>query len=159
MVQLRNGDSIWVYYPTIKRSIRHSFMAVDTGNILNYGDVLALSLAEDYNVTKSEELSDQYVLDLQVKEDSIGYNKVKLYIDKKTLLPKKREYFSFSGDLIKVAEFSRIEQKNGVTTRVEQHISEPHTRRSASIVIQDFDVGEIANTYFNPKNLKNISGR
>jgi outer membrane lipoprotein-sorting protein len=112
---LKLGDVVWSYLPSVKKSIRVAGRSKFMGGDFENNDVLRLDLVEDYVPRIAEDLPDQYVLELEGKDLSLTYAKVKIWVDKATFQPSRQEYFTISGKLVKSASFSEIRRFDGVT--------------------------------------------
>lgn len=113
VVHLRKDYTIWTYYPTLKKNLKTSFQSIVLGSIISYGDIMGSELSYDYNVFKVEEDEEHFILTLNPKpENKEAYAKILIWINKKTFLPLKRQYFSLSNMLLKEAIFEEIKFNN-----------------------------------------------
>ena len=116
---LRVGDKILFYLGKINRTTEMSAKAAFSGSTLSEEDVLSAALGNYYDLEKVEKtkLNGQKVLKLFLKSRSkeTSYYRIESYINAKTLLPIKREYFSFSNQKIKEMEFIEIKKKGNKT--------------------------------------------
>lgn len=97
-------DAMWIYMPSASRPIRISPLQRLMGQASN-GDVARTSFSVDYNQQALDEDGDAYVLDLAAKDPSIAYNRVRLWVDKKTYEPRRADFYVVSGKLIKRATY------------------------------------------------------
>jgi outer membrane lipoprotein-sorting protein len=114
---LRQGDNLWVYMPSIKKAIRLASRDSFQGGDFNNADILRSNLAVDYSVKFSEEEKApdaQIVLDLVSKTPDTSYDKIRLWIDTKSALPVKGQYFAASGKLLRSATFTEVKEFHGV---------------------------------------------
>ena len=123
-VHLRKAGVIWTYYSTNKKVTKIGYQSVFMGSLLNYGDVMASELSVDYDVASMEATDEEYELVLKVKQGHEGYDKIALRIDRKTLLPIRRDYYALSGILLKSSEFKDIVFKDGSLVSMRQEFYE-----------------------------------
>ncbi|NLB64584.1 MAG: outer membrane lipoprotein-sorting protein [Fibrobacter sp.] len=114
---LMDDLGIWVLFPRTRNVIRLSAMQVLLGEVSN-GDVARLTFSTHYDakVVKCEEDGLCELL-LQVKKNQEGstYSQIKLWVNKKTLLPVKAEFYSTVGGekLLKTANYSQLKKISG----------------------------------------------
>lgn len=158
-VHLRKDEVIWSYYTTNHRLLKVAYQSIFMGSLLNYGDVLGTELSFDYYVVETEATEESYILTLNPREGQTGYAKVKVYIDKETMLPQKREYYAVSGILMKECEFRRIQMEEGFLQRMEQVFYEPLKEKESIVLYEEIQIlDNIPDTYFNEQNLKYFGG-
>ena len=97
-------DAMWIYMPSASRPIRISPMQRLMGQASN-GDVARTSFVVDYNPTAIDEDGDAWVLDLAAKDPTVAYNRVRLWVDKKSNEPRRADFYVVSGKLIKRATY------------------------------------------------------
>ncbi|MGZ8231154.1 MAG: outer membrane lipoprotein-sorting protein [Burkholderiales bacterium] len=105
---LRLGDNMWLYIPNVGKPVRITSLQSVTGGVFNNADILRVDYAEEYNVTGTTEEADAYVLDMKAKTGEVAYDRLKMWVDRKILLPTKIEAYAASGMLIKTLRFSEI---------------------------------------------------
>ena len=114
--QLRRGDIIWFYLGRINRTYETSAKASFEASTFTEEDLLSSSLGYFYKLGKIEEveLNGQKALELFLKSRSkkTAYYRIESFINRKTLLPIKRIYYSFSNQKIKVEKIIKIIKKN-----------------------------------------------
>jgi outer membrane lipoprotein-sorting protein len=105
---LRNGESLWVYLPNLKRATRIASRDNFQGGDFNNADVLRVNYAADYTGTlaASSDVPDTWLLELKAKNPDTAYDAIKLYMRKSDLQPVKGQYFGTSGQMIRSAEFT-----------------------------------------------------
>lgn len=106
---LKSGSDLWMYFSSIRRSIRiaarESFMGTDANNY----DLLELDLVNGYKiVSHSTEIVDGRKLiraELEAKPDTEGYARIVSYLDpeKKTII--KNDCYAISGTLLKTISY------------------------------------------------------
>ncbi len=153
---LRKGKVIWSYFTTNNKLMKMSYKAVFMNTLLNYGDVFSTELSADYDVVNIDESGDDYIINLRVKKGTEGYDKIIFTIDKKTYLPKKKEYYAVSGTLLKTSEFTKIDFEN---KKIEMKFYEPVKDRISIVVIDNIKIlKDIPEKYYNENYIKFISG-
>jgi outer membrane lipoprotein-sorting protein len=112
-VTLRLGDNMWLYIPDVGRPIRITSLQSVTGSVFNNADILRIDYTAEYNVEAAEEQSDAYLLSLKAKTGEVAYDKLKMWVDKKLLLPVTIEAYAASGLLLKTLHFSNVKDFGG----------------------------------------------
>jgi outer membrane lipoprotein-sorting protein len=112
-VTLRLGDNMWLYMPDVGRPIRITSLQSVTGSIFNNADILRIDYTAEYNVEAMEEQGDAYVLSLKAKTGEVAYDKLKMWVDKKALLPVTIECYAASGLLLKTLRFRDVKDFGG----------------------------------------------
>jgi outer membrane lipoprotein-sorting protein len=108
---LRNGDSMWIYRPKINKVIRISGRSNFSGSDFSNTDILSVGLAKDYQAkllgTEKYNGIDAYKLELLAKSEEVTYAKIIYWVDKATLIPLKRDFYTISGHLLKTLVLER----------------------------------------------------
>jgi outer membrane lipoprotein-sorting protein len=110
---LRLGDNMWLYIPEIGKPMRITSLQSVTGGVFNNADILRIDYTEEYAVEAAEEEKDRYLLKLKARTADVAYDKLKMWVDKKTTLPTVIECYAASGMLIKTLRFSDIKDFGG----------------------------------------------
>jgi outer membrane lipoprotein-sorting protein len=110
---LRIGDNMWLYIPDVGRPIRITSLQSVTGSVFNNADILRVDYSTEYNVESVDEQKDIYVLSLKAKTGEVAYDRLKMWVDKKLLLPVTIEAYAASGLLIKTLRFKDIKDFGG----------------------------------------------
>ncbi len=105
---LRLGDNMWLYIPNVGKPLRITSLQSVIGGIFNNSDILRLDYGVEYNAESISEEEETYHLDLKAKSPSVAYDRLKMTVDRKTLLPTTIECFAISGMLIKTLHYSKI---------------------------------------------------
>lgn len=112
---LRLGDNMWLYIPGVGKPIRITSLQSVVGGVFNNADILALDYSVEYNVEKVEDTGNQYILSLKARTAAVAYDRLKMCVDKATVLPVTIEAYAASGLLIKTLHFSDIKDfGNGI---------------------------------------------
>ncbi len=114
---LRLDENMWLYIPNVGKPIRITSLQSVVGGVFNNSDILRLDYAAEYFVEKMEELSDEeklsdekklsdkYVLHLKAKTRVVAYDRLKMWVDKETILPTKIECLTEASMLIKTIHY------------------------------------------------------
>jgi outer membrane lipoprotein-sorting protein len=102
---LRLGDNMWLYIPSVGKPIRITSLQSVIGGVFNNADIMRLDYSVEYNVEKLEEMKEEYLLDLKAKSAAVAYDKLKMSVDKKTVVPTQIECYAATGLLIKTLYF------------------------------------------------------
>ena len=98
---LRLNDNMWLYIPNVGKPIRITSLQSVVGGVFNNSDILRLDYSTEYEVANIKEEGDLYLLELKAKSNTIAYDSLKMWVDKKALVPTTIECFAASGMLIK----------------------------------------------------------
>jgi outer membrane lipoprotein-sorting protein len=102
---LRLGDNMWLYIPNVGKPVRITSLQSVVGGVFNNADIMRLDYNVEYNVQKIEDEKIEYVLDLKAKTTTVAYDRLKMWADKKTVVPSKIECYAATGLLIKTLYF------------------------------------------------------
>jgi len=102
---LRIGDNMWLYMPDVGRPIRVTSLQSVTGSVFNNADILRIDYTTEYSVETAEEQKDAYLLSLKAKTGEVAYDRLKMWVDKRLLLPVTIECYAASGMLLKTLHF------------------------------------------------------
>ena len=114
---LRIGENMWLYIPNVGRPIRITSMQSVTGGIFNNADIMRLDYNAEYNCEKIEKEEGHYLLHLKAKTRAVAYDRVKMWADRKKLLPTRIECYASSGMLIKTLYFKELKDFGGGIVR------------------------------------------
>ena len=106
---LRDGDNMWLYIPNVGKPLRITSLQSVVGGVFNNSDILRLDYTEEYNVISLANEKDKYILELKAKTNSVAYDRLKMWVEKKNLVPIKIEAYAASGLLIKTLHYSKIQ--------------------------------------------------
>ena len=84
---LRQGENMWLYIPNVGKPVRITSLQSVTGGVFNNADILRVDYTEEYDVTEATESGDSYLLDLKAKTGAVAYDRLKLTVDRQTVLP------------------------------------------------------------------------
>jgi outer membrane lipoprotein-sorting protein len=112
---LRLGDNMWLYIPNVGKAVRITSLQSVVGGVFNNADIMRLDFHVEYNVQHIEGNESEYILDLKAKTGAVAYDKLKMWVDKQTLVPTKVECYAATGLLIKTLYYKeRKPFDNGV---------------------------------------------
>src|SRR5687768_4504341 len=84
---LRLVDNMWLYIPSVGKPVRITSLQSVTGGVFNNADILRIDYGEEYDVTGMTDEAEAHVLDLKAKTGEVAYDKLKMWVDRKLLLP------------------------------------------------------------------------
>jgi len=105
---LRLGDNMWLFIPNIGKPIRITSLQSVIGGVFNNSDILRLDYSVEYDVKSYSTEKDSHILELKAKKNTVAYDRVKMWVDIKNLVPTKIEAYATSGLLIKTLHYSKI---------------------------------------------------
>jgi outer membrane lipoprotein-sorting protein len=111
---LRLGDNMWLYIPNVGKPVRITSLQSVVGGVFNNADIMRLDYNVEYNVQDMEDGKTEYVLNLKAKTGAVAYDKLKMWVDKKAVIPTKIECYAATGLLIKTLYFKQIKPFEGV---------------------------------------------
>lgn len=98
---LRLGDNMWLYIPNVGKPLRITSLQSVVGGVFNNSDILRLDYSAEYNAVSIAEEGDNYLLELKAKTGAVAYDRLKMWVDKKAVVPTTIECYAASGMLIK----------------------------------------------------------
>lgn len=102
---LRLGDNMWLYIPNVGKPVRITSLQSATGGVFNNADILRIDFSAEYSVETLTDTAGLYLFNLKAKSRSVAYDRLKLWADKKALLPTKIECLTEAQMLIKTLHF------------------------------------------------------
>lgn len=110
---LRLGENMWLYIPNVGKPVRITSLQSVVGGVFNNADILQLDYAAEYDVEKAEEIKEGYLLYLKAKTKTVAYDRLKIWADKKNVLPTKIECLTEANMLIKTLYFKEVKDFGG----------------------------------------------
>lgn len=154
---LRNAQDLWFYDPAAKSSVRISPQQRLLGQVSN-GDVMSSNFAKDYQsqLLGIESIRDAsktqrecYLLALESTNDRVTYPKIRYWVSTDHFYPIKGEFFSHSGQRLKVAYYRAFESVLGATRPTEVLILDAVDRKKVTRMRFDtFEHLDIADHWF-----------
>jgi len=111
---LRLGDNMWLYIPNVGKPVRITSLQSVVGGVFNNADIMRLDYNVEYNVQKIDDEKSEYVLDLKAKTTTVAYDKLKMWVEKKAVVPMKVECYAATGLLIKTLYFKERKSFEGI---------------------------------------------
>lgn len=115
-IMLMKGRDLWVFMPNVSQPIRLGLAQRLTGQVAN-GDLARANFMGDYTpkLLRVDKLDgeDYYVLDLLAVDRSVTYHRVLLWVNKSNYRPRKAEFYSLSGRLLKTSAYENFETMAG----------------------------------------------
>ena len=105
---LRLGDNMWLYIPNVGKPIRITSMQSVVGGVFNNADIMRLDYSVEYTATILEQNNSEYILDLKANTQTVAYDRLKMWVDKKNIMVTKVDCYTASGTLIKTLEFKNV---------------------------------------------------
>lgn len=105
---LRLGDNMWLYIPEVGKPLRITSLQSVVGGIFNNSDLMRLEFSTEYEVQDTVEQEGEYLLDLKARTDAVAYDRLKMRVDRKLLLPTVIEAYAASGLLVKTLRYRKI---------------------------------------------------
>ena len=102
---LRLDENMWFYIPNVGKPIRITSLQSVVGGVFNNSDILRLDYSAEYDVESMTEEGGQYLLHLKAKTNAIAYDRLKMWVDKKSIVPTTIECYASSGMLIKTIRY------------------------------------------------------
>ncbi|MCK4837389.1 MAG: outer membrane lipoprotein-sorting protein, partial [Desulfobulbaceae bacterium] len=93
--------------PAVGKPIRITSLQSVVGGVFNNSDILRLDYGAEYDAASVTEEGTEYVLELKAKTTAIAYDRLKMSVDKKTMLPISIECYAASGMLIKTLYYKK----------------------------------------------------
>ena len=110
---LRLADNMWLYIPNVGKPVRITSLQSVVGGVFNNSDILRVDYAVEYNAESVTEEKDSHVLALKARTGEVAYDRLKMWVDRKLLLPTRIEAYAASGLLIKTLYFKDIKDFGG----------------------------------------------
>jgi outer membrane lipoprotein-sorting protein len=114
---LRIGENMWLYIPNVGKPLRITSLQNVTGGVFNNSDVMRLDYSAEYNCEKVEVTDKGHILHLKAKTNTVAYDRLKMWVYGKRLVPNKTECFASSGMLIKTLYFKKVKDFGGGIVR------------------------------------------
>ncbi|MBN2438994.1 MAG: outer membrane lipoprotein-sorting protein [Deltaproteobacteria bacterium] len=114
---LRLGENMWLFIPNVGKPVRITSLQSVVGGVFNNADILQLDYAAEYNVERVEETGGEYLLFLKAKTKTVAYDRLKIWADRKKVLPTRIECLTEANMLIKTLYFKDVKNFGGGVTR------------------------------------------
>lgn len=148
------NEEMWAYVPNLKRTVRIALNQKLTGQAAN-GDVSRMRWWGDYTAQHESEDAKNWVLMLTANKKGLTYEKLRVWVEKKTFRPVKAEYLSLAGMVLKKAEFGAYKQIAGAVRPTEILIRDAKNEGDSSLIrILKLESKESSDAIFNQNSLK-----
>jgi outer membrane lipoprotein-sorting protein len=114
---LRLGDNMWLYIPNVGKPIRITSLQSATGGVFNNADIMRIDFGAEYITEQLQDTLGEYLFSLKAKTNSVAYDRLRLWADKKALLPTKIECMTEARMLIKTLHFKETKDFGGGIVR------------------------------------------
>lgn len=151
---LRLTDTMWTWMPTVGRAVRIADKDSFAGGDFSNADILRIDWLNRYNASIKKELPNQWIIDLEAKVPDAPYQKMRLWVDKKTRQPVQQYFYDSHGTLLKrclygsVRSFGKLERPSQLV--MENVITK---QKSELIVVSIRDDNKIPDSRFTVDNL------
>jgi outer membrane lipoprotein-sorting protein len=105
---LRLGENMWLLIPSVGKPIRITSMQSVVGGVFNNSDIMRLDYGVEYDVEGLSEDQGQHLLELKAKSGAVAYDRLKMWVLKKALVPSRIECYASTGMLIKTLHFREL---------------------------------------------------
>ena len=156
----REGD-LWVFLPSVSQPVRLPMSQRLTGQVAN-GDLARANFAGDYAATYvGDEQIDGRVhhkLELKAARSGVTYDRVLYWVDAENYYPKKAEFYTLSGRLMKTGYYADFKQTDGGAVRPMQTTFVDATREGERSVMtyQKFTLRDLPEKIFTKQYLKKL---
>ncbi len=106
---LRLGDNMWLYIPNVGKPIRITSLQSVVGGVFNNSDILRLDYSAEYDAVSVVEEGESYLLELKAKTGTVAYDSLKMWVNKKAMVPSTIECYAASGMLIKTLYYKKTQ--------------------------------------------------
>lgn len=114
---LRLDENMWMYLPNVAKPIRITSLQSVVGGVFNNADILRLDYAAEYLVERTEQLDGEYILHCKARAKTVAYDRLKIEVEKKRLLPVRIDCLTEAGMLIKSLTFKEVKDFGGGIVR------------------------------------------
>ncbi|MCG8336022.1 MAG: outer membrane lipoprotein-sorting protein [Proteobacteria bacterium] len=166
-IMMKNGNVLWFHDPSTKASVRISPKQRLLGQASN-GDIMSVNLAKDYEaeIGGQETIKDTkrknrdcYKIDLSAINNSVTYDKIEFWIEKKTFIPIKGKFYSESGRLLKTAYYRNMKYHLGRKRPSETIIIDGLDRKQITkITHKNYQFQTIPDSWFQKEYLPRFKG-
>lgn len=105
---LRIKNKVWMYMPSVKRTIQVSQKDEVLGSDFSNYDLTNLSLIDDYNSVIDSTSNTNYYLHLKAVSRSINYDMIRSTVRKKDNMPLTNEFYTSTNKKLKTLNFSDV---------------------------------------------------
>jgi outer membrane lipoprotein-sorting protein len=151
---LMEGEVMWAYFPSIRRSVRVSLAQKLTGQASN-GDMSRMRWFGDYEPKIESETAKDWTLILTAKREGLTYEKIRVWVDKAEKRPMRAEFLSPNLLVLKKMSFDEFGAMAGGTRPTKMTISNPNDSSDHSILrVHSMEVRSFSSNHFTQSNLQ-----
>ncbi len=132
---LRLGDNMWLYIPNVGKPVRITSLQSVVGGVFNNSDILSLDYAAEYSVERVEDAGTEHLLHLKARNNTVAYDKLRMWVSKKSPQPSKIECVTATGVLVKTLRFKDIKDFGGITRPATVETDSPLQKGYKSIML------------------------
>lgn len=149
------NENMWVYIPNLKREVRVSLNQKLTGQAAN-GDISRMRWTGDYSPIIESGTEEEWQLLLTANKKGLTYDKIRVWVDKKTFRPLRGEYLTGAGKLLKNVTYQGYKELAGAI-RPSEIVIQDAVRQSdqSTIKILEMTVKSFPGSIFNKNELDN----
>jgi outer membrane lipoprotein-sorting protein len=114
---LRVGDNMWLYVPNAGKPIRITSLQSVIGGVFNNADILSLDYSAEYDVANVDDSGEDYLLELKAKTSAVAYDRLKMWVLRKEMVPTRIECLTPTAMVIKTLHFKAIKDFGGGVVR------------------------------------------
>jgi outer membrane lipoprotein-sorting protein len=148
------GESMWVYIPNLKRAVRVSLSQKLVGQAAN-GDISRMRWAGDYTANLAGEDKQSWQLRLTATKKGLTYDRLLVWVQKKTFHPLKAHFLTVSGKVVKEAEYldykTLVGKQRPSRIRITDHLDK---KRTSDIVVDAMGSQVIPDALFSEHSLE-----
>lgn len=132
---LRTDDTIWTWMPSVGRAVRIADKDSFAGGDFSNADILRIDWLTRYKASIKKELPNQWIIDMEAKTADAPYQKMRLWVDKKTRQPVQQYFYDSHGTLLKRCLYGSV-RSFGVIERPSQLLMENViTKQKSELVV------------------------
>lgn len=147
------GENMWVFVPNLKREVRVSLNQKLTGQASN-GDISRMRWSGDYSTKLESENDKEWQLLLTANKKGLTYDKIRVWIEKKSFRPLRAEYLTAQGKVLKKATYQGYKQIAGDVRPTEIVIQDAVRPSDLSVIkIEDMKVKTFPGSIYNKSEL------
>lgn len=149
------NEDMWAFIPNIKRSVRVTLNQKLTGQAAN-GDISRMRWFGDYDVKleKDKETPEEYVLFLTAQRRGLTYDKIRVWVNKKTYAPDRGEYLTQQEKVLKFVKFTEYKPMAGALRPTRIVIENANKKDENSILqIQQMEEKKFPASFFSQNSL------
>ena len=105
-------ENMWAFVPNLNRAVRVSLNQKLTGQAAN-GDLSRMRWTGDYTPIIEKETPTEWILFLTANKKGLTYEKLRVWIEKKTYMPKKAELLTLDSKILKNVTYEDLRQLAG----------------------------------------------